>query len=279
MATHERREIGPLAAAIAPIQCLFESRELVYYLTRQRIVLRYRGSLLGAAWMILSPALMLAIYTLVFGVIFTPRWTAEAQGTTEYALLLYLGLCAYWFLSECVAESPGLIVQHSTYVKKVVFPLDILVWVSVSTAMFHSTIRLLVFAAAHLLVEGNLPMTIVLLPFVWLPLALMTLGISWLLSAMGVFIRDLGEIVTLALTAMLFLSPVFYSVESLPEAFRWLILVNPITQPISQIRDVAYFGVLPGARAFLLTLAISYFAAWLGHAFFVRSRRAFADAI
>jgi homopolymeric O-antigen transport system permease protein len=279
VATNERHEIGPLAAVTAPIRCMFESRELVYYLTRQRIVLRYRGSLLGIAWMILSPALMLAIYTLVFGVIFKPRWAAESQGTAEYALLLYLGLCAYWFLSECVAEAPGLIVQHANYVKKVVFPLDILVWVSVSAALFHTIIRLLVFAVAYLLIEGHLPLTIVLLPLVWLPLALMTLGISWLLSAMGVFVRDLGEVVTLALTAMLFLSPVFYSVESLPEAFRWLILVNPITQPISQIRDVAYFGALPGARALLLTFAISYVAAWLGHAFFVRSRRAFADAL
>jgi len=229
--------------------------------------------------MILSPALMLAIYTLVFGMIFKPRWAAETEGTTEYALLLYLGLCAYWFISECVAEAPGLIVQHANYVKKVVFPLDILVWVSISAATFHSAIRLGVFAIACLLIEGQLPLTIALLPFIWLPLVLMALGFSWALSAIGVFVRDLGEVVALALTAMLFLSPVFYSVESVPEAFRWLLLLNPITEPIGELRDVAYFGNLPGPGAFLLTTLISYLAASLGHALFLRSRKAFSDAL
>jgi lipopolysaccharide transport system permease protein len=258
---------------------LIESSELVYYMSRQRIVSRYRGSVLGVTWALLSPALNLAVFTLVFGVIFKPRWAAEEVDTMEYALLLYLGLCAYWFVSECIAEAPGLIVHHANYVKKVVFPLDVLIWVSISTAMFHAVLRLLVFAIAYLGIKGQLPMTFALLPLVWLPLALMTLGLSWLLAAVGVFVRDLGEVVALALTAMLFLSPVFYSVESVPETFRWLIAINPITQPITQLRDVAYFGELPAARSWLQLIATTYAVAWLGHALFMRSRRSFSDVL
>jgi lipopolysaccharide transport system permease protein len=275
----DRRSSGPWVAWVAPLACLLGSSELVYYLTRQRIVARYRGSWLGVAWALLSPALNLAIFTLVFGVIFEPRWTTKETDTTEYALLLYLGLCAFWFVSECVAEAPGLVVQHSHYVKKVVFPLEILSWVSVSTASFHAAVRLLVFVVADLGIHGHLPLTLVLLPLVWLPLGLMALGLSWLLAAVGVFARDLGEVVALGLTATLFLSPVFYPIESVPESFRWLIAANPLTLPITQLRAVAYFGVLPDLGGWLVIGAVTYAVAVLGHAFFMRSRRAFPDVL
>lgn len=269
----------PLVALASPITCLWGSSELVFYLSRQRIASRYRASALGVSWVLLSPALSLAIYTLVFGVIFKPRWAAGETDTTQYALLLYLGLCAYWFVSECLAEAPGLVVQHAHYVKKVVFPLDVLSWVSIATALFHGSVRLGVFAVAYLCLHGRLPITFVLLPLVWIPLLWMTLGLSWLLSSVGVFVRDLGEFVALALTAILFLSPVFYSIESVPPSFRWLMEWNPLTQPIVQLREVAYFGRLPDLRAWLVIAAVSYAVAWLGHVFFLRSRRSFADVL
>jgi len=268
-----------LAALFAPIVCLIRSGELVQTLCRQRIALRYRGSLFGIAWALLSPALSLGLFTLVFGVIFAPRWKSEETGTMEYALLLYLGLCAYWFVSECVAEAPGLVVGHAHYVKKVVFPLDVLAWVSISTASFHGALRLLVYGVALVALEGRLPPTIALLPLVWVPLVLLALGLSWLLSALGVFVRDLGEVVTFALTAMLFLSPVFYPIESVPESFRWLIELNPLTRPIAQLREVAYLGTLPDLRAWLGLCGVLYVFAWLGHRFFLRSRRDFSDVV
>ena len=113
---------GIMRSLFAPILCLLESRQVVYYLTRKRIVLRYRGSALGIVWSFIVPALTLAIYTIVFGIVLRARWSNEDSSTTEYALLLYLGLCVYWFVSDCVSEAPGLIANHSSYVKKVVFP-------------------------------------------------------------------------------------------------------------------------------------------------------------
>ena len=268
-----------IAPASSPIGSLLASSELIRTLTWQRIVLRYRGSLLGAAWILLAPALMMAIYTLVFGLIFQPRFSAGPTNTAEYALLLYLGLCAYWFVSECVAEAPGLVLQNTHYVKKVVFPLDALVWVSVCTALFHTAIRMLVYVAAILWIQGEAPATLWLLPLAWLPLVFLTLGAAWTLAAIGVLVRDTAELVTLGLTALLFLSPVFYPIEAVPEAFRGLIRMNPISTPVEQIRSVAYFGTLPSGAEWLLSALLAYAVAWLGHRFFCARRDRFADVL
>jgi lipopolysaccharide transport system permease protein len=262
-----------------PVSCAVSARELVWALTRQRIVLRYRGSVLGVVWSVLSPALTLGIFTFVFGVMLRPRWSPESTDTTEFALLLYLGLCVFWFVSECVSESPSLIANHSPYVKKVVFPLEILPWVSVSNALFHTAIRLVVYFAAAALLAPSPTWTAVLVPLVFVPLCLSTLGVCWILAAAGVFLRDLGEIVSLILTALLFLSPVFYSIDSVPESLRFLILANPISLPVDQLRDVAYRGALPDPTTWAALTGVSYALAWSGSAIFRRARSAFADVV
>lgn len=275
MRSARRARPGPLA----PVACLTRSAGLVGALTRQRIVLRYRGSVLGVAWSILSPALTLAIFTFVFGVMMRPRWSPGTTDTTEFALLLYLGLCVFWFVSECVSEAPDLIANHAPYVKKVVFPLEILPWVSVANALFHTAIRLVVFVVASLILRTGTPWTLVLVPLVFVPLCLSTLAVCWLLAASGVFLRDLGEMVALILTALLFLSPVFYPLESVPESFRFLLLANPITLPIAELRDLAYWGRIPDPKAWLAVVGASYLLAWLAHAGFERARGAFADVV
>ncbi|MCH2185124.1 ABC transporter permease, partial [Myxococcota bacterium] len=189
--------------SLAPFSSLAESRQIVYFLARKRIVARYRGSILGIVWSFVLPALMLTIYTLVFGVVLQSRWSAGESTTTEYAFLLYLGLCVYWLVSECVSEAPLLIQNHANYVKKVVFPLEILPWVSLADALFHSAIRIAVFVIALTLFQGPPPATILLLPFIWLPLCLWTLGLCWILAAAGAFLRDLHEVMGLILVALL----------------------------------------------------------------------------
>ncbi|MFP8873464.1 MAG: ABC transporter permease [Myxococcota bacterium] len=270
---------GIMRSVVAPITCLLDSRQVVYYLTRKRIVLRYRGSVLGVVWSFIVPTLTLAIYTLVFGVVLRARWSSEESSTTEYALLLYLGLCVYWFVSDCVSEAPSLIANHSNYVKKVVFPLDVLPWVSVSDALFHSVIRLLVFVIVFSVLWGLPPWTIVLLPIIWLPVCLWTLGLCWILAAAGVFLRDLREIISLMLIALLFLSPIFYSIDRLPSLARTMVLLNPVALPVIQTRDVAYYGVIPDPWLWLEVAVGSAVFAWVGHAIFSRSRGAFADVV
>ncbi len=266
-------------SVMAPVAQLIDKRGLIYSLSRQKIVSRYRGSIIGPAWALLAPAMHLAIYTLVFGVIFKPRWATESTETTEYALLLYLGLCVFWFLSECISEAPGLIREHSNFVKKVVFPLEVLVWESVARAVFHLCLRLVVYLVAYCVIEGWPPVTACLLPIVLVPLVFFTAGLSWLLSAIGVFARDVGEFVSLALTALLFLSPVFYALESVPEAFRFLMQLNPLTEPVGELRDIAYFGRWLDPRSWLVSLGASYAVAWVGYAFFRRIRGGFADVL
>lgn len=271
--------VSVIRSLFEPVISLIDSRQIVYYLTRKRIVLRYRGSLLGVFWALVSPALTLAIYTVVFGVLLRARWSTEESSTTEYALLLYLGLCIYWFVSDCVSEAPNLVLNHPNYVKKVIFPLEVLPYVSVADALFHTVIRLAVFVVAVSIFHGLPPWTIVLLPLVWIPVCLWTLALCWILAAAGVFLRDLREVISLALVAMLFLSPVFYSLDQMPSVASTVIRLNPIVIPVTQLRDVAYFGVVPDPVVWLQMVVISAIFARAAFAVFSRSRGAFADVV
>ena len=273
------RSLKKSMGLLAPFLCLIQDRQIVYFLTRKRIVTRYRGSVLGLIWSFIVPALTLAIYTLVFGVILESRWSRGDSTTTEYAFLLYLGLCVYWLVSECVSEAPSLVHNHTNYVKKVVFPLEILPWVNLWDALFHSTIRLGVFVIALTLFQGPPPLTILLLPLVWLPLCLWTLGLCWILAAAGAYWRDLREIIGLILVGLLFLSPTFYSLDAVPEATRNIIMLNPISFPLMQTRDVAYYGNLPDPLSWFGVLIFSLIFASVGHAVFARSRKGFADVV
>lgn len=267
--------VGPLG----PIRALIASQQIVYHLARQRLVRRFRGSFLGVVWLFLAPAITLALYTLVFGVMLKNRWRVESSDTGEYALLLYLGLCVFWFFSEVVSEAPMLIINNPSYVKKVVFPTESLVWVLVAYGLSLSVLRISVFLIACLLIQGGLPFSTLLLPMVWIPVTLYAAGIGWMLAAIGTFVRDVGEIVGLALMAIFFLSPVLYPIETIPTAIHWLVKINPITLPIQQARDLAYFGTLPDLTAWFIQLGASMLVAWAGLALFCRSKRIFGDVV
>ena len=271
---HASRLPGPQA----PLDALWVHRELIGRLAWRRIAVRYRGSLLGSAWSVLSPLLTLAIFTLVFGVIFGSRWTDDAT-TLQYALLLYLGLCVFWFVSECLGEATSVIADHASYVKKVVFPLEILPWILVVTALFHLAIRLAVFVLAWAILEGPPPMTLLALPLVFAPLVLATVGLGYVIACAGALVRDLREGMALLLTALMFLSPILYPLDAVPVAFRPLIRLNPLTLPVEQVREVAAFGMAPDPMACALALLVSWAMAWVGAALFARLRGVFADVV
>ena len=264
---------------LAPFLCVIRERQIVYFLTRKRILTRYRGSVLGVLWSFIVPAITLAIYTVVFGVILESRWSRGDSTTTEYAFLLYLGLCVYWLVSDCVSEAPTLVHNHTNYVKKVVFPLEILPWVSLGDALFHSAIRLGVFVLTLTFLQGPPPPTIILLPLVWLPLCFFTLGLCWILAAAGAYWRDLREIIGLILVGLLFLSPTFYSLEAVPETARNIIMLNPISLPLAQTRDVAYYGNVPDLLSWSGMFILSLLFSALGYAVFARCRKGFADVV
>ena len=258
---------------------LWDNRELIVQLTRREVMSRYRGSVLGLAWSFFNPLLMLGVYTFVFSVVFKARWGPGEESTADFAIVLFVGLIIHGLFAECVNKAPGLILANVNYVKRVVFPLEILPWVAAGSALFHSGVSTVVLLAAQLVVQHALVWTIVFLPIVLLPLLLATIGLAWFLSSIGVYVRDIGQTIGILTTVLLFLSPVFYPVEALPENYRILLLLNPLTPVIGDARRVLIWGQAPDWAGLMIYASAGFAVAWLGFWWFQRTRRGFADVV
>lgn len=263
---------------LAPLKNLYVYRNLVLQLVRRDVLSRYQGSFLGIAWSLCIPLLTLAVYSLVFGVILRPRWP-NVSDPMQFTLILFTGLLAFNFFSECVSRAPFLIISNSNYVKKVIFPIDVLVWVPIGCAVFHLCLGLVPWVLLVFLSSGEVSNLFFLLPLVFFPLMLMTVGLSWFLSALGVFIRDIGQIVGVSVQLLLYLGPVIYPREVLPERFQWLMYLNPITVPIEQFRNILNFGLVPDFVALSVYTLIALLVAYSGRLFFEKTRHGFADVI
>lgn len=270
------RLLNPVAMA----RNLWRHRELVAQFARREVEGRYRGSFLGIVWSFITPLVMLLIYTFVFGVIFQARWPqARSESLNEFAVIIFAGLTTFTIFSEVVSRAPGLVVGVPNYVKKVVFPLEILPLSALGAALFHAAISLLILIGAHLLVGGALHWTVLLLPLVLLPLLALALGLSWLLASLGVFVRDLGNLVGLLVQILFFLSPIFYSAEAVPEPVRSLLALNPLSPVIDNVRGVLLWGELPDWGGLLISLGASGVVMLLGYAWFQQTRKAFGDVL
>jgi len=258
---------------------LWDNRELIVQLTRREVLSRYRGSILGLAWSFFNPLLMLVVYTFVFSIIFKARWGPGDESKADFAIVLFAGLIIHGLFAECVNRAPGLILANVNYVKKVVFPLEILPWVAAGSALFHSAVSIAVLLAAQLVFQHALAWTIVFLPIVLVPLLFSTMGLAWFLSSIGVYVRDIGQTIGIFTMVLLFLSPVFYPVEALPENYRILLLLNPLTLVIGDARRVLIWGQAPDWAGLMLHSAASFAVAWLGFWWFQRTRRGFADVV
>lgn len=275
MNPHKKFKTSPLEI----IRSLLANRQLVYQMTKRDVIGRYRGSVLGLAWSFFNPLIMLAVYTFVFSVVFNARWHTESNSQTEFALALFIGMIVHGLLAECVGRAPGIILSHVSYVKKVVFPLEILPWIAMLATLFHSLVSLGVWALFYVVVNQSLHWTVIFLPMILLPLVLFTMGLAWVLAALGVYLRDIGQMTGVFTTILMFLSPVFYSAERLPENFKTAMYLNPLTFIIEQSRDVAMWGKLPNWEGNAIALFVSCIAAWLGFVVFQRTRQGFADVL
>lgn len=269
------RALGPLALA----RTLWRHRELIAQFTRREIEGRYRGSFLGVFWSLARPLLMLGVYTLVFGVIFRSSWPQSRGGLGEFALIAFCGITAFGLFSECVTRAPSLVTNVPNFVKKVVFPLEILPVSALGAALFHTLVSLAILLAARLASTGALPWTVLLLPLVALPAIFLCLGAMWLFASLGVFVRDLEQAVGLGVQLMFFLTPVVYSAEALPEPLRALMRLNPMAPVVENFRRVLLWGQLPDTAELAVWLALTGVFMALGYAWFVRTRRAFADVL
>jgi lipopolysaccharide transport system permease protein len=252
-------------------------------MTKRDIIGRYRGSFMGILWSVINPIFMLAVYTLVFSVVFKARWgTAGAAGTeskTDFAVILFVGLIVHTLFAETLTRAPTLVLANVNYVKKVIFPLEILSIVSLGGVLFHSIISMLVLITAFFVFNGYLQWTLIFAPLVVLPLVLLTLGLSWFLASLGVFVRDVGQTITILMTIAMFLSPVFYPISSLPANIRPLILLNPLTFIIEQARAVVIWGKFPDFVGLGWYTLVALAVMWLGYAWFQKTRKGFADVL
>jgi lipopolysaccharide transport system permease protein len=271
----KRTQVNPIGL----VKSLHRNRELIIALTKREVVGRYRGSVMGLMWSFLHPLLMLAVYTFVFSVVFKARWPSGEGSKTEFALVLFTGLMVFNVFSECVNRAPGLVLNNVNYVKKVVFPLEILPLVTLLSALFHLLVSVLVWGGFYVVCFGLPPLTVALLPIVLAPLVLITLGVSWLLCSLGVYLRDVGQVVGIVTTVLMFMTPVFYAVEALPPEYRSLMRANPLTITIEQARDVMIWGQGIDTAVWLGMLGLGLAIAYLGYAWFQATRKGFADVL
>lgn len=270
---------NPLAFLAEPFSAFGRHRSLTWELAKRDVLGRYRGASFGLFWSVLSPFLMLLVYTVAFGSIFKSRWPQQVDGGVDYTLILFIGLIVHGFFTECLSRAPSLVVGNPTYVKRVVFPLEILPWPMLMSAFFHALVNALVLAILHCARFGAPPWTIVLFPVVLLPLALLGAGIGWLFASLGVYLRDISQITGVLATALLFLSSAIVPVESVSPSVRPLFEANPLTFIIDQARAVALWGQLPDMTGLALYALASLAFCYLAYGWFRATRSGFADVI
>jgi len=258
---------------------LWQHRDLIKQMARREVVGRYRGSVMGLAWSFFNPVLMLVVYTFVFSVVFKARWGVGDENQASFAIVLFVGMIVYGLFAEMANRAPGLILSNANYVKKVIFPLEILPVVGLMAALFHSLISLGVLFAAILLINGALSWTAIFFPLIILPLLFATLGVAWFLASVGVFLRDVGQTIGIFTTVLMFLSPVFYPISALPEKYQIWLMFNPLTFVIEQSRAVMVFGRQPDWSGLGIYAVVSVFVAWSGYWWFQKTRKGFADVL
>lgn len=258
---------------------MWQQRNLIWQLVKREVVGRYKGSFFGIVWALIQPLLMLAVYTFVFGLIFESRWQGASGSKLELAAILFSGLLVFNLFAECIIRSPHLMLENANYVTRVVFPLNILPIVVMGSALFHAAMSAAVLLVFMVVALGALPWSIIFLPLVFLPLVLLVLGFSWALSALGVYFRDIQHGIGILVTALLFLSPIFYPVSALPSSVQPYIFVNPMAFIIEQVRSVVIWGGAPDWSGLVLYTVISALVAWLGFVAFERARSGFADVL
>ena len=269
------------ASVAALVHSLWRNRQLIAQMTRREVVGRYKGSAFGLAWSFFNPVFMLIVYTFVFSEIFKSRWGGIGgdESKTQFAVVLFVGMIVLNLFSEVLNRAPSLILANVNYVKKVVFPIEILPVIAMGAALFHTLISLGVLLLAFVIFNGYLYWTVVFVPLVMLPLIILTVGLAWMLASLGVFLRDIGQTIVIITTVLMFLSPVFYPVSAVPASFRPFIMANPLTFIIEQARDVLVWGRMPNWTGLGVYMLSAMLVAWGGYAWFQKTRKGFADVL
>jgi lipopolysaccharide transport system permease protein len=283
----QSRRITPAAEPIvrhlqpfALVSHLWRNRSLIWQFARREVEGRYRASFMGLLWSFVHPLVLLVIYTWVFGVVFRSRWPASRTGSlAEFSLVLFCGLVVFNVFAECLSRAPYLVVGVPNYVKKVVFPLEILPVSLLASALFHGFISLALLLLCCRVVLGELPATVALIPVVALPAVFLCLGLTWLVASLGVFLRDLTHLVPLVLQVLFFATPIIYPAEAVPERFRAAVALNPLAWVVESVRGLLFAGALPEWSGLLAWVGVTAAVMVLGYAWFMKTKRGFADVL
>lgn len=275
MNPHTKPPTSPLAAT----KLIWQYRNLLFQLTWRAIRQRYHASVLGVLWSLLSPLLMLTIYTLVFSKVFKTHWGSANDSTGMFAVILFVGTSLHGLLADVANRAPCLIAEHASYVKKVVFPVELLPVVTLLSALFQCVLNLSIVLLTVAWTNGRLSWHVLQLPLVLAPFILLLLGFAWFISALGVFMRDLLPVTALVTTGLMFLSPVFYPTNAVPEQLRFWMQFNPLTFVIEQARGSMIWAQPLNVQGLLIYTLSAFLVAWLGFFWFQKTRKGFADVL
>ena len=264
---------------LGPFSAFLEHRSLTIELTKRDILGRYRGASFGLLWSLISPFLMLGVYTFAFGFVMKSKWPPVDGHSAHFSVILFIALIVHGFFAECLNRSPHLITSQPNFVKRVIFPLEIFPWSMLLSALFHMAMNVLAFIVLRLAIEGVVAWTIIFLPLVVLPLALLTLGVSWVLAALGVYLRDIGQITGVLATALLFMSSAMIPLSVVPQHYRIFFMMNPLTFIIDQAREVALWGNAPDWLGLLIYGLVGIGMAYIGYLWFSLTRKGFGDVL
>jgi lipopolysaccharide transport system permease protein len=279
------KDVDPLLASIppayvAPFERAWRHRELIRAVVRREFISRFRGSLLGPAWAVLSPLIMLLTYTVLFSI--TVPQLSAGMSVTEYASGIFIGLIVFNLFSELAYRAPILLHEHVNFVKRSIFPSETIAWTATIRAFTYAGVAFAVYVAFRLVTAGTLPLTIVLTPLLIVPFALFILGVVWFLMALGAFTRDVAHIMASIVPVLMFATPIFYRLEQIdamsPSTAYWLRL-NIVGDYIEMMRALALDGRLPNIFGYLIVVAVSYAIFLGGYQFFMRYKSVIVDVI
>jgi lipopolysaccharide transport system permease protein len=261
------------------VESVWRHRATIGSLAIREVQSKYKGSVLGVLWSLVNPLFMLAIYTFVFSEVFRMRWGGGLDHPLDFALMLFAGMVVFGFISEVLTRAPTLVTANPNLVKKILFPLEISAPVAMISATFQFGIGLVLLLSAYTVSKGVPPPTALLFPLIALPLFLLALGMAWFISSLGVFIRDISQLIGHILMVAMFLSPIFYPITAIPERFRPFFYLNPLTFLVEQARKVLILGELPDWTHLALFTGFAVIVCYLGFAWFQFTRKGFADVL
>jgi lipopolysaccharide transport system permease protein len=266
---------GPFSIFSSP----WAHRDLIYRLARREVEARYKGSMLGLVWSVLMPLVLMGVYTLIFKVLFKSRWDLPDPRYNKFFLIVFAGMVVVNLFCACVGRAPTLMLTNVNYIKKVVFPLDILPVVVLASEGFDAMMSSIVFCVGYLIFIGLPPLTVLLVPVILLPDMFLIIGMVWFISALGVYLRDLRQLVAVVLSVIGFLCPMFYPLTQFPPGLRWVLFLNPLTAILEEIRHVLFYADFPFWRLYFVYLLLAWAFAWLGRVWFTHAQRGFADVV